>query len=120
MPVARFAVAPGVPGIHLSILYLRCYLETRDSTALLPFSSFNSLFEMPYVRELFRRVWQAYIDLSILYLRCSSSVFPASMSSFMASTFNSLFEMRKLEELIPKFLREIKPFNSLFEMHNVH
>ena len=78
--------------VQLSILYLRCLNRRSFSLRVLSLvrPSFNSLFEMLETR--IRGYGDAYVYLSILYLRCIESILPLIKRG--CGTFNSLFEMR--------------------------
>ena len=107
LPASTEAAAAG----ELSILYLRCRTCGLKTTAYTS-SSFNSLFEMPGRVAVFEQGGAGV--LSILYLRCGRSKRLVPTGRSMSETFNSLFEMRVLLQLI--IHKQTRPFNSLFEM----
>ncbi len=101
--------------VYLSILYLRCRLQSPRLWLTALALAFNSLFEMPSFSSSAFGFFGSSTCLSILYLRCSnlyttsrssrlhtfnlylrclpSCVFTITLT-FIASPFNSLFEMR--------------------------
>ena len=98
--------------------------------------TFNSLFEMPMPPEVEEAHIRARTFNSLFEMRC---VIIKSPGQLISKSFNSLFEMPWLlpglllrflslsilylrcpcEELVASLRRELKPFNSLFEMHSL-